>query len=132
MSNWKEELNDFLAPHGAVFSDQSWEEFRQEMRYKILKTRPPLFTEILLNDGIGSVVFRIGAIIDCIAVFLTLYSEKYTALQALLMFIISAVVCISGFWMWRYRLMPPEQRMARMLALFRRKVAEQQRHPTGS
>ena len=129
MSNWKKELNDFLAPHGVIF-DQSWDEFMQEMRHKMRQTRLPLFTEILLNDGIGSAVLRLGAIICSIAIFFALYSQKYTAAQVILMAMISAPVCIPGFWIWWYRLMTPEMRMVRMLALFRRKAAAGQQHPT--
>ena len=129
VSNWKEELNDFLASHGAVFSDQSWDEFRQEMRYNISRIHVPLFTAILLNDGIGSAALRIGTIVDCIVMFFAFYSERYSGAKILLMLIVSAVICIPGFWIWHYRLMAPKERMARMLALFRRKVAEQEQCP---
>ena len=121
MSDWEKEIDDFLAPHGVAFSEQTWQDFREEMRDKIKANRLSFFTNILLRDDIGSFMYRMESFVTSIIVLPALYFHKLTSRGAILLAILSLIFCIPGFWMWSYYLMPQEKRREAMRALFERK-----------
>ena len=125
MESWEQELDQYLAPHGVVFSKEATQHnFKEEIRSRMATTSLPFLSAILLKDGIGSFLLRMGSLIILPGFFLLLFSANPIFPQSserMYLLICSAVICMPGLWMWWYRLMPQEKRMDRMLALLQKK-----------
>ena len=133
MESWEQELDQYLAPHGVVFSKEATQRnFKEEVRSRMATTSLPFLSAILLKDGIGSFLLRMGSLIILPGFFLLLFSANPIFPQSserMYLLICSAIICLPGLWMWWYRLMPPEKRIERMLALLQRKTNPQQYPP---
>lgn len=112
MEPWERELDQYLAPHGVVFSEQaSVQNFKQEMRTRLRSIRLPLLSSVLLYDGAGSLTVRVTSLI--ILAWMCTFMPK----TPFAVFFFS-LVSLPGLWMWWYRLTSPEKRIQRMQALF--------------
>ena len=125
MESWEQELDQYLAPHGVVFSKEATQRnFKEEVRSRMATTSLPFLSAILLKDGIGSFLLRMGSLIILPGFFLLLFSANPILPQSserMYLLICFAVISMPGPWMWWYRLMPQEKRMDRMLALLQKK-----------
>ena len=125
MEQWEKELDQYLANHGAVFSEEAIQrEFKEEIRSRMATNSLPFLSRILLKDGMESFLLRMGSLILLPGIFLLLFSgNPAIPPQPFRMYLLICSVLISmpGLWMWWYRLMPQEKRMDRILALLQKK-----------
>lgn len=130
MEPWEQELDQYLAPHGVVFSEEaSVQSFKQEMRARLNSIRLPLFSTVLLYDGAGSLIFRVTSLIILIWM-CAILSRKWNLPEISFAVTIPLIlVSLPGLWMWWYQWMPCEKRMQRMHVLFEKKVKERKRYP---
>ncbi len=125
MEQWQQELDEYLASYGAVFSEEATKrKFKEEIRSYMATNSLPFLSTILLKDGIESFLLRMGSLIVLPGFFLLIFSKnplfpQYPSRMYLL--ICSVIICMPGLWMWWYRLMPQEKRMDRILALLQKK-----------
>lgn len=130
MEPWEQELDQYLAPHGVVFSEQaSVRSFKQEMRMRLTSIRLPVFSTVLLYDGTGALIGRITSLIMLVGMY-TIYSHKWNVPETPFVMIFFALMSLPGLWMWWYQLMPCEKRMHRMQALFEKKVKKREQYPS--
>ena len=112
MEQWEQELDQYLAPYGVVFSRQaSTQTFKQEMRERVRSIHLPLLSSVLLYDGAGSLIIRVTSLIILVWMCACMPKTPFAT-------IFFTIISLPGLWMWWYRLAPPEKRIQRMQALF--------------
>ena len=125
MPDWEKELDDFLAPLGVVYTEQTWQEFREEMRAQIDATHVPFYSDALLRDGMASIAIRIASLIACIVIaVMAVRFPPYNILVILLLLYAVVAICLPGLWMWWYCLLPQERRKEEMRMLFEKKTGK--------
>ncbi len=125
MEHWEQELDEYLAPFGVIFSEErTMQRFKQDMRTMLNHIQIPLLSRVVLYDGMGSLVLRIMSLAALLAIYI-----QYPYKSDPLLFICLALVSLPGLWIWSYHLMPQEKRMKRMCMLFDKKIKEGQKYP---
>lgn len=131
MEPWERELDQYLAPHGVVFSEQACTQtFKQEMRTQLRSVRLPLVSHALLYDGMGSLIVRLTSLIILAWMYPPFWHKLDTPKIPFVINVFFVLMSLPGLWMWWYRLMMPcEKRRQRMQALFEKKVKEREQNP---
>ena len=117
--DWQDKLDQFLLPQGVLFTRKAITlEFITEIRKLVQSARLPLFTAMLLRDGLGSWVFRTLSLVITIGYLALLVLAKPERTTAFIFLIMCATLAAPGWWMWSYCLLPLEAKMESMMQLF--------------